>query len=148
MHRNGNQSYIQLGNMRRIFSITAIVALIASSFSPLMAATMHCAGMSKASMSCHGGEDMASCDRHMHGHHHQAAAPTESSPSFSGAEDNPKCPMDCCAPGHITTVAASSSVSLIPPMAASNRNFHFVAVTFVSVGFSSHTDRGPPSLFA
>jgi hypothetical protein len=25
-----------------------------------------------------------------------------------------------------------------------DRSFHFVSITFVSPGFSSHTDRGPP----
>jgi hypothetical protein len=119
----------------------AIVALISSSLSPLMAATA-CMGTGKA-MSCHAAEKMANCDRHMHEHHH-SAAPAKSDSSMSVAEDNSKCPMDCCSPGHLTTVAKPSAASFLPPLAVSTRSIHFASVTFVSAGFSSHTDRGPP----
>jgi hypothetical protein len=126
--------------MRRILSIATVVALISSSFLPLMAST-GCREAGKA-MSCHGGA-MPHCDRAMHEHHHDAA-PVESASSFSGAEDNYKCPMDCCSPSHLTTAASPASSNFLPPLAVSDRNFHFASVTFVSAGFSSHTDRGPP----
>jgi hypothetical protein len=127
--------------MRRIFSIATVVALISSSFLPLMAST-GCREAGKA-MSCHGGA-MPHCDRATHEHHHHDAAPIESASSLSGVEDNYKCPMDCCSPSHLTTAASPASSNFLPPMAVSDRNFHFAPVTFISAGFSSHTDRGPP----
>ena len=127
--------------MRRILSIATIVALISSSLSPLMAAA--CTGTGKA-MSCHA-VAMPHCDRSMHEHHHHDGAPVESSSSVSVAEDDgTKCPMDCCNAGHPTTVATPSAASFLPPLAVSTRSLYFISVTFVSAGFSSHTDRGPP----
>ncbi|HEY2390790.1 MAG TPA: DUF2946 family protein [Candidatus Angelobacter sp.] len=125
--------------MRRILSISIVFALISSSLSPLMAAA--CTGTGKA-MSCHGGAT-PHCDRSMHEHHHQAA-PVESNASLSAAEDGAKCPMDCCTAAHLTNVAAPATASFLPPLAVADRNFHFVSVKFISTGFSSHTDRGPP----
>jgi hypothetical protein len=126
--------------MRRILSITTVLALVLSSFLPVMAST---GGMAAQAMSCHGGV-MPHCDRATHGHHHHDAAASESDPSFSVVEDNGKCPMDCCAPGHPTTGAAPVTASFLPPLAVTDRSFHFVSITFISAGFSSHTDRGPP----
>jgi hypothetical protein len=127
--------------MRRIFSISIVFALISSSFLPLMAST-GCMEAGKT-MSCHGGE-VPQCDRHLHEHHNHDASPVESASSLSVADDNAKCPMDCCSPGHVTSVASPATGSLLPPLAMNDRNLHFASVTFVSAGFSSHTDRGPP----
>jgi hypothetical protein len=127
--------------MRRILSISIVLALLSSSFLPLMAST-GCMEAGKT-MSCHGGE-VPQCDRHVHEHHHHEAAPAESASSLTVAEDNTKCPMDCCSPGHVTSVASPAASSLLPPLAVSDPNFHFASIAFVSAGFSSHTDRGPP----
>jgi hypothetical protein len=52
--------------------------------------------------------------------------------------------MDCCTPGQLRGGAAVSINSFLPPPAVSDRELHFVPVTFTIAGFSSHTDRGPP----
>jgi len=101
-------------------------------------------------MACHGGEMDTSCERHSHGHHHDAA-PSDSSPSFSEAsvdDNNSKCPMDCCAPGHGQNQAKIAAAVALPLPLIADHGFGYVSIAFVRVGFSSHTDRGPPSLLA
>ena len=137
--------YSQLGIMRRFLSITTIAALLSSMLSPLMAAA--CTGTGKV-VSCHAVE-APSCDRpmHQHHHHHSAAAQQESKSAFSVSavgQNEPKCPMDCCTPGHPRNGAAVSANSFLPPLAVSDQGFHFAQVMFTHAGFSSHTDRGPP----
>jgi hypothetical protein len=134
-----NKGYSAFCNMRRFLSITVVAALLSSMLSPVMAAA--CTGTGKA-VSCHA---MAAdhCDRPMHQHHHGAAAP-ESKTALSAAEDQAKCPMDCCMAGHPTNSAVVSANSFLPPLAVSDREIHFTPVTFTIAGFSSHTDRGPP----
>jgi hypothetical protein len=127
--------------MRRFLSITIMAGLISSMLSPLMAAA--CTGTGKAA-SCHMVATAPSCDRPMHQHHHPGAAPAESRSSLSVADDDAKCPMDCCTPGHPRSGAIVSANSFLPPLAVSDQNFHFVPITFTIAGFSSHTDRGPP----
>jgi hypothetical protein len=123
--------------MRRVLSITTILVLLCSIMSPLMAA---CTETGKVA-SCHA-EPAPHCDRVMQQHHHHDAAPPTESIAAGVSEAN--CPMDCCAPSHRQTAAASDASSTLPPLAVSDQNFHFVSVTFTSAGFSSHTDRGPP----
>jgi len=98
-------------------------------------------------MSCHAGE-MPHCDRPMHEHHHHDAAPAESKASLSAVEDNAKCPMDCCAPGHGQNQAKVAVVSALPLPVVSGHNPGYTSIKFVRTGFSSHTDRGPPSHLA
>src|SRR5882757_2942210 len=100
--------------MRRFLSITVVAALLSSMLSPIMAAA--CTGTGKA-VSCHA-VAVDHCDRPMHQHHHHAAA------------DDAKCPMDCCTPGHLRSGAAVSTNSFLPPLAVSDREMHFVPVTF------------------
>jgi hypothetical protein len=85
------------------------------------------------------------CDRPMHEHHHHAEA-TPATQSLSAGQSDEKCPMDCCTPGHRQSGSAAHSNSLLPPLAVSDQNVHVVPVHFISAGFSSHTDRGPPSV--
>src|SRR5262245_22470552 len=125
--------------MRRLLSITTILALLSTVMSPIMAAA--CTGTGKA-VSCHSME-ASHCDRvaHKH-HHHEAEAPSSS--SVSAGENDAKCPMDCCTPGHRQSSAAAYAASTLPPLAVTDQSFHFAQVVFTSAGFSSHTDRGPP----
>src|SRR5215472_601170 len=125
--------------MRRFLSITTILALLSMIMSPLTAAA--CSGTGKA-VSCHGGA-APHCDRMGHEHHHMAESPS-SSQSISAADSDTKCPMDCCTPGHRQSSAAAYSSSTLPPLAVSDQNIHVLPVRFISAGFSSHTDRGPP----
>jgi hypothetical protein len=148
LHSLRKAGYSQLGIMRRFLSIATIAALLSSFLSPLAAA---CTGTGKA-VSCHAVEapshaaEAPSCDRAMHAqhHHHDAAPARQSKSTLSASVDETKCPMDCCTPGHPRTGAAVSTNSLLPPLAVSDGDCHVAPVTFVSVGFSSHTDRGPP----
>ncbi len=137
--------YSQLGVMRRFLSITTIAALLSSMLSPLMAAA--CTTGTGKTVSCHAVE-ATSCDRPMHQHHHHHdAAPQESKSTLSDAsvaQDDSKCPMDCCTPRHPRNGAAVSATSFLPPLAVNDQDFHFAQVAFTHAGFSSHTDRGPP----
>jgi hypothetical protein len=129
--------------MRRILSITTVIALLSSMFSPVMAEA--CTGAGKA-VSCHA-EAMPHCDRPKHEHHHHDAAMDESNPGLSGlssADNDAKCPMDCCTPGHPRNGAAVAATSFLPPLAVSDGELQFTPITFIIAGFSSHTDRGPP----
>jgi len=126
--------------MRRILSITTVVALLSSMLTPVMAAA--CTTPGKAA-SCHA-EAMPHCDRPMHEHHHHDAAMGESKAALSVADNDAKCPMDCCTPGHPRNGAAVAATSVLPPLAISDREFQYAPITFAIAGFSSHTDRGPP----
>src|SRR5262245_18750820 len=98
--------------MRRFLSIATILALLCSVMSPLMAA---CTEADKAA-SCHA-EPAPHCDRAMHQHHHHDAAPP--SESVSAIVGDTSCPMDCCAPSHRQSAAASDASSILPPLAVS-----------------------------
>src|SRR5215467_2763489 len=128
--------YSPVCKMRRLLSITTILTLLCSLMSPLMAA---CTDTGKPA-SCHA-EPVPHCDRAMHHHGHDSAPPAR---SVSAGMSEASCPMDCCAPSHRQSAAASDGSSILPSPAVSNQNFHSVLVTFTSAGFSSHTDRGPP----
>jgi hypothetical protein len=125
--------------MRHFLSIATVLALLSSMSSPVLSAA--CVGTGKA-VSCHS-VGMPHCDRPMHHHHDDGNS--EANPGLSAGQSDAKCPMDCCMPGHPQSGAAPATASLVPPLAVSNRSFHFVPVLFLSAGFSSHTDRGPPA---
>jgi hypothetical protein len=125
--------------MRRFLSIATVLALLSSMTSPLLAAT--CMGSGKAA-SCHS-VGMPHCDRPMHHHHPDADLASDS--GLSAGQSDSKCPMDCCMPGHPQNGAAPATASILPPLAVSDQSFHPVPITFLSAGFSSHTDRGPPA---
>src|SRR5947208_2257503 len=112
--------------MRRFLSITVVATLLSSMLSPIMAAA--CTGTGKAA-SCHA---MAAdhCDRPMHHHHHHGMAATESTTALSASDDEAKCPMDCCMAGHTRNGAAVSANSFLPPLAVSDREIHFISITF------------------
>ncbi len=78
----------------------------------------------------------------MHEQMEPQAASTDGD-SINSREES--CPMDCCAQRSLPNATAIGSFSLIPPLAVTDAEIHFVPVTFTSAGFSSHTDRGPPT---
>lgn len=130
--------------MRRFLSITTVLTLLFTVTSPIMAAT--CMGGTGKAVSCHAmaaSQAASHCDRHEH--HHHAAAETSGTRSVTAADSDEKCPMDCCIPGHRASASVAYSPQLLPPLAVSDQNVHAVPVHFISAGFSSHTDRGPPS---
>jgi predicted cobalt transporter CbtA len=125
--------------MRRFLSIATVAALLSSLATPVMAA---CTGTSKAA-SCHAMET-PHAGHAMHHHHHQAQAEAPDSSGLYAADNDAKCPMDCCTAAHPQNGAALAATSIFPPLAVSDQNFYRIAVVFISAGFSSHTDRGPP----
>jgi hypothetical protein len=131
--------------IRRFLSIVSITALLASVASPLVAAAcpheqqvQSCHGIHKAQLTHHG-------DAIGHQHHMEVAMESEGS-ALLAAELPKNCPMDCCVAGHITTVAAVSNATSLPSLVATNRSCNYTSVVFACHGFSSHTDRGPPSV--
>jgi hypothetical protein len=128
--------------MRRFFSITTIVALMSSSVLPLLAAS--CPHV-KHVMACHRTEVQT---------HHCHGAAAESEPAserqtngsaFDGGQASNNCPMDCCAPGQRTSAIAVPVLSLLSPLAVTEQHLPVARVVFTATGFSSHTDRGPPT---
>jgi len=118
--------------------------MLSAMLSPTMAAA--CEGTGKA-VACHS-MPVAHCERAVHEHHHHAAttvAEPVSSVSASVAHDDNKCPMDCCRPGHRQSAGTVDATSPLPSLAVNDNAIQFVPVVFTSAGFSSHTDRGPPS---
>ena len=131
--------YSSIVKMRRAFSISIIVALVCAMFSPAFAAT--CESMGKKSVGDRAKGVVNHCD--MMGHHHETAATPETT-AFVAGVGAPKCPMSCCDGAYFITAIASHVRFVSPAQLVMNHEFRFSAVVFVSPGFSSHTDRGPP----
>jgi hypothetical protein len=54
------------------------------------------------------------------------------------------CPMNCCDQTTLKSRTALTSNLFFPGLIAFELANHAASVTFISAGFSSHTDRGPP----
>jgi hypothetical protein len=132
--------------MRRLVSITAVLALMSSLVSPLLAA------------SCQHGQQMAACHRVQEQkpqkphcammHHHEAAeeaAPAADGPAVRGLLSSQNCPMDCCQIGDRTNAVVLLVIPSLRQPAIIDQTLSVVSVVFSSTGFSSHTDRGPPA---
>jgi hypothetical protein len=135
--------------MRRFWSISALVAQVAFLLSPAWSQDMSplCC-QSKAVAMCHRTAGHSHAATHAKSSQHcdeMVSAPAEPAlaDSVAAGHSHP-CPMDCCTQGSPKSVSAVTSTSLIPPLAVTDAEIHFVPVLFVSAVFSSHTDRGPP----
>jgi hypothetical protein len=130
--------------MRRLISISTAAALLFSLVSPLLAQTCM---KNMVHASCHRLSQSAShhhCDG-MTEHHHEDEMPVPiQSDSINASPSN--CPMNCCLSARAGVQAAVATQMLIAPQLASSAELPPVKVVFVASGFSSHTDRGPPSL--
>jgi hypothetical protein len=132
--------------MRRFLSITTIAALMFSLVSPLLAAACP---HSQQPMACHRlaatqAQQEHHCD--MTAHQAEEGAPEDSSvPAVKGIQSPESCPMNCCVAGHPTSAIAIAAGSLPPLPAVTAQTLRFVPVIFARTGFSSHTDRGPPT---
>lgn len=141
--------------MKRLFSISTVVILLASVFSPVWAADMDMqAGY------CHRmpmqGAPAQHDGKHARMHHHcdgmpegmgdaeMTQAATQPSDGNSIAATHSPCPMNCCVQGTPASGIAIAAASFLPSLAAVDAEFHFASIIFASAGFSSHTDRGPP----
>jgi len=85
------------------------------------------------------------CDGMMQEHQAEPQSPESGTPAVQAATSEDNCPMDCCTARHITDAAAIATGSSLPQLLVSNLDGGFLTVVFVRVGFSSHTDRGPPT---
>jgi hypothetical protein len=140
---------VQASLMRRLVSITAIVALMSTLVSPLLAAT--CEHGTQAVV-CHRVHGQKPQKPHCEGMKHEdatdeemAPSPSSSGPVAQAAPSSQDCPMDCCTVGTRTNAVALSVIPSLPKPIAADRNASIVQVVFSRSGFSSHTDRGPPS---
>ncbi|HLW52326.1 MAG TPA: hypothetical protein VKW06_05750 [Candidatus Angelobacter sp.] len=130
--------------MRRLISISAICALLALPAAPLVAASCPHARMATA---CHRTE-------HAHVHHCetmdddasvQAAESESENRVIAGSSASQDCPMDCCSASQRTGSIAVTASFEVTQFAASEQNLLPVPIVFSTPGFSSHTDRGPPT---
>jgi hypothetical protein len=129
--------------MRRFFSITTILAMMSSFASPLLASTCRHVVQPAA---CHRAQTQKPHCNMMHHHDDSEAPKPESSTTVAAGDPSPaSCPMDCCLPGHPTSAAVIAATPAVPTPAIVLQNLQFVSLVFTSAGFSSHTDRGPPT---
>jgi hypothetical protein len=76
----------------------------------------------------------------------QAAAEAEPPPTARAVDSAPNgCPMDCCSQRHLPSVIVLPTLTFLPMLAVSDGDIYAAAVKFTRPGFSSHTDRGPPT---
>ena len=121
--------------MRRILAITVIGALICATGLPLWASA--CANMKTAPM----------CHRMAPEHHCDMESQDDSGDQETGltmSSHTSDCPMRCCmqsSAGTSIAVASRSDAVLLPVI---TDPVYSTTPTFVTNGFSSHTDRGPP----
>jgi len=132
--------------MRRLLSISLVTALLAIPLSPVwaVAACSH----ASAQPACH--RMSMHMDHPGHQEHHcDGMSPSEESDATDEtavrAASSENCPMNCCVQGQTHSAGSTVATSLLPPLAATDKELSFVPVKFSSVGFSSHTDRGPPA---
>jgi hypothetical protein len=103
-------------------------------------------------MSCHrtplhhAGATPAKSAHHCHDMADMMPPASDTEPALNASGGSENCPMNCCVQAAPTTVAALPAASFLPPLHVLETSLHGFSVTFSSVGFSSHTDRGPPSL--
>ena len=133
--------------MRRILSISTVMMLLYSAALPsVMSAMMRTdapmachrptLGTAAVVSHCHDMADMAAADA-------MEPAPANGAVMTVAAEQ--KCPMDCCTMLGTAQQAIASSQQSLPAPAVMERGVSTAGIVFVRTGFSSHTDRGPPS---
>lgn len=128
------------GIVRRLLSISVVVALMGSLLPGRTAMKCHEMGLSKM---CH---RTAGAVHHCEMMQDEQPVRDSNSDKNIGALDSPsKCPMNCCFQFGSRIVAAVHVVWSYSQNLAMQGAFQIPAVVFVSSGFSSHTDRGPPA---
>ena len=131
--------------MRRLLAITVITALICSTGMPVWASA--CEAMHKAPM-CHRTPSSQTTPA-SHAQHHcdMMMDDDQSGQSESNSimkDHASECPMQCCMQANAGTGHAIPAAGLIAVLLSSEDHVDVPAVTFITPGFSSHTDRGPP----
>jgi hypothetical protein len=131
------QSALELQlQVRRVWSISLVLALCCTMVSPSWATScMH--GSTKM---CHRSH-VHTHDCHMDGENQEG---TNSDPGLYASQSDQTCPMSCCM--HSRSTAARPAVAVDSNLLLPSHSIIlFVSQVFVVTGFSSHTDRGPPS---
>lgn len=128
--------------MRRFLSIATICALLASPAAPVFAAA--CPHAHQV-MACHRVEHVHHCATMQHEEGDAADAESADAAVLQSITPPSDCPMDCCAPGQRTNAIAIVVIPISSPSFLSEPALQFTPAVFVASGFSSHTDRGPPT---
>lgn len=128
----------------------SILALIAVLFAPVP--SIHASTMQMGRICCcHRRTVAAEPKASMHDCHgmfmgmHQDSTAESGLPAVSPTMTQ-QCPMNCCGQNLLSTPAALSFALVSAAPAGITSLVHPTRISFVSAGFSSHTDRGPPSL--
>ncbi|MBZ5534256.1 MAG: hypothetical protein LAO20_22755 [Acidobacteriia bacterium] len=129
--------------MRRFLSLTMVAALLTVPLSPVWAVAQSSGNEPMAchrvGMTHHDAHDCDGMPEHRHG-----GAPASHGVVLANA--NPEnCPMNCCVQGRVQSGTVAAPISLPVPLAVTDKESSYALVMFTSAGFSSHTDRGPPS---
>jgi hypothetical protein len=134
--------------MRRFCSILALIVVLCPLAVPLWAS----GSVTPTVMSCHrvplqnAQPSKARSAHHCHDMANMMPQGSDTGPAVDGSGHSEQCPMNCCVQAVPPTVAALPAASLLPQLHVIETSVHAFAITFSSVGFSSHTDRGPPTL--
>jgi hypothetical protein len=127
--------------MRRVVSISVLFGLFASMASPvLMAAKMQSDDCPLLKLKGH------RCDQMMAQMAHRTSGSQGSSSgsaTFSTESSAGKCPVECLMLNSAKHSVTASSLALSPAFVTS-ANRPVSLLSFISVGRSQHTDRGPP----
>jgi hypothetical protein len=124
--------------MRRLSSISLIAVLLWSVLSPASAAVHHMTGTRET---CHGMKAVHHCESMV-----QEEDQDDSSPVLLVSSKTPNCPMDCCMQSCQNSGIAVTAAFVLPMGAVADRILATTSSVFTHNGFSSHTDRGPPSV--
>lgn len=127
--------------MRRVVSISVLFTLFAMMFSPLMmAAKMQSDDCPLLKIKGHRCDQMMA----MMAHRASQTGSVSSLPSVSSGSIDGKCPVECLMANSANHSITASVLTLSPSIVAqAHRAVSFLS--FVSVGRSQHTDRGPPA---
>ncbi|MBZ5521663.1 MAG: hypothetical protein LAP21_05330 [Acidobacteriia bacterium] len=136
--------------MRRILSISGILALIISVGSPALLSAY--AGRN-VPMACHRSALPEAAEGMTHAHCHDMAdmpgmeadsMPPESGDDAIAGSADAKCPMGCCTMASSANQAAPASPLILAAPLLVEHRISVSKSVFSRNGFSSHTDRGPP----
>jgi hypothetical protein len=128
--------------MRRVVSISVLFGLFATMFFPLlMAAKMQSDDCPLLKIKGH------RCDQMMAQMAHRASQTGSTSrlPSISSGSIDGKCPVECVM-ANSANHSITASVLTLSPLVVTRANRAVSFLSFVSVGSSQHTDRGPPAV--
>lgn len=128
--------------MRRLLAITVVVALVFSTGLPIWA-TACTATNQDSELMCH-----RTAARH---HHCESMAGRQQQADGGDAElilpsQSDGCPMQCCLQLQAGNGVAVLAIVFLPELAVAEYRVDSLPIAFISSGFSSHTDRGPPSV--